>query len=99
MPKYTHEERAQIKSIVATLSLKRIPEDEIIQVVFHQTNKTISRMTLHNIRQQIKRESYDWYKVMRQKPYIISILPVFIIGVLVAATGSSILAVILLSDS
>ena len=28
-----------------------------------------------------------------------SILPVFIIGVLVAATGSSILAVILLSDS
>ena len=94
-----HMKRAQIKSIVATLSLKRIPEDEIIQVVFHQTNKTISRMTLHNIRQQIKRESYDWYKVMRQKPYIISILPVFIIGVLVAATGSSILAVILLSDS
>ena len=56
-------------------------------------------MTLHNIRQQIKRDSYEWYKVMRQKPYIISILPVFIIGVLVAATGSSILAVILLSES
>ena len=69
MSKFTIEERTQIKSIVATLTLKRIPEDEIIQVVNHQTNKSITRMTLYNIRQEIKRDSYQWYNTLRQDQY------------------------------
>ena len=99
MGKFTIGKQSLVKSLIAILTLKRISDNEIIEFIFHQTNKTISRMSLHNIRQQIKKDSYDWYKHMRQNQYIISILPVFIIGVLVAATGSSVLGVIPLSDS
>ena len=47
------------------LSIKRIPEQEIIKAVFDQTNETISERYLYAIKQQIKRESYHWYKTMR----------------------------------
>jgi nicotinic acid mononucleotide adenylyltransferase len=69
LSKFTNEEKTQIKSLVATLSLKRISDNEIIEFIFNQTNKTITRMTLHNIRQQIKKESYEWYKAMRQDQF------------------------------
>ena len=58
-----------MKSIVAMLSIKRIPDADIIKAVFDQTNKTISRQDLYNVRQQIKRESYHWYKTMREGEY------------------------------
>jgi hypothetical protein len=48
------------------LSIKRIPEQEIIKAVFDQTNETISERYLYAIKQQIKRESYHWYKTMRE---------------------------------
>jgi hypothetical protein len=51
------------------LSIKRIPEQEIIKAVFHQTNETISERYLYAIKQQIKRESYQWYKTMREGQY------------------------------
>ena len=51
MSKYTAEEQAQIKNIVAMLSIKRIPDPEIMKAVFDQTNKTIARKTLYNVRQ------------------------------------------------
>ena len=41
-------------------------DNEIIEFIFHQTNQTITRMALYNIRQQIKKESFDWYKSMRE---------------------------------
>ena len=69
MSKYTAEEQAQIKSIVAMLSIKRIPDPEIMKAVFDQTNKTIARKTLYNVRQSIKKESYHWYKTMREGEY------------------------------
>ena len=47
------------------LSIKRIPEQEIIKAVFDQTNETISDRYLYALKQQIKRESYHWYKTMR----------------------------------
>lgn len=56
MSKYTNEERALVKSIVANLTIKRIPDNEIIKEVARQTNKTISRSGLHDVRQQIKRD-------------------------------------------
>ena len=44
-------------------------ENEIIKSIFDQTNKTITRMALCNIRQKIKRDSYQWYKMMREGQY------------------------------
>ena len=69
MGKFTNEERALIKSIVATLSIKRIPDPEIIKEVYQQTHKTISRITLFKVRKAIKKESYHWYKTMREGQY------------------------------
>jgi len=59
--KFTATERSLVKSIVATLSIKRRPEAEIIEEVYDKTNKTISRVTLFNIRKSIKKESFDWW--------------------------------------
>jgi hypothetical protein len=42
---------------------------EIIKVIFNQTGKTITDRYLSTIRQQIKRESYHWYKTMREGEY------------------------------
>jgi hypothetical protein len=67
--KFTGPERALAKSIVATLSIKRIPDTEIIKEIYDKTNKTITRMSLYNLRQSIKKESYHWYKTMREGEY------------------------------
>ena len=69
MGKFTDEERHLVKSLVATLSLKRMSDNEIIDSIFHQSNKRISERTLYNIRQSIKKDSYQWYKVMREGQY------------------------------
>ena len=42
---------------------------EIMQVIFNQTGKTITDRYLSTIRQQIKRESFSWYKAMREGEY------------------------------
>jgi hypothetical protein len=67
--KFTGPERTLAKSIVATLSIKRIPDTEIIKEIYDKTNKMITRMSLYNLRQQIKKESYDWYKTIREGQY------------------------------
>jgi hypothetical protein len=69
MGKFTNGERHIVKSLVATLSLKRIPDKEIIEIIFNQTNKMISERTLWDLRQSIKKDSYQWYKVMREGQY------------------------------
>lgn len=69
MPKFTNAERILLKSIVAALSIKRIPESEIIKEIFHQTNKTITTRYLSDLKQQIKKDSYHWYKSMQQGQY------------------------------
>ena len=48
--KFNAEERALIKSTVAMLTIKRIPDNEIIKNIFDQTNKTISKQALSGIR-------------------------------------------------
>lgn len=69
MSKYTAAERTLIRSIVANLSLKRIPDKEITGEIFRQTDKTLSKSGLYRVRQGIKRESYRWYKTMREGEY------------------------------
>ena len=41
-------------------------DNEIIEEIKRQTNTTVSRSGLYHIKQQIKKESYDWYKNMRE---------------------------------
>jgi len=41
--------RGLVKAIVATLSIKRIPESEIIKEVYKQTNKTITKKFLYYV--------------------------------------------------
>lgn len=69
MGKFTNEERMLIKNIVATLTIKRIPDPEIMEEIYQQTHKTISRISLFNVRKAIKKESFKWYKTMREGEY------------------------------
>ena len=69
MPKFTNAQRALVKNLVATLSIKRIPDIEIIDAVKRKTNKTISRTGLFRIRQSIKRDSKEWYETLREGEY------------------------------
>jgi len=67
--KFTIEERSIVRSIVATLSIKRIPESEIIKEVERQTHKTITKRFLYYLKQSIKRDSFKWYSQLRQGEY------------------------------
>jgi hypothetical protein len=69
MPKYTIAERNAVASIVANLTIKRIPDNEIIKEIYNQTKKTISRSGMYRVRQQIKKESYKWYSQLREGEY------------------------------
>ena len=69
MPKFTNAERRTVNSIIASLSLKRIPDPEIIKAIYEQTNKEIKRRALYDLKQSIKRESFKWYKMMREGEY------------------------------
>jgi len=41
----------------------------IIKHIFNQTGKSITRKTLWNVRQRLKKESYDWYSKLREGEY------------------------------
>jgi hypothetical protein len=69
MPKFTCTERLTVKNIVAMLTIKRIPDSEIIKSIFDQTGKTTTVSNLTRIKQEIKRDSYHWYKTMREGEY------------------------------
>ena len=62
----TSAERILVKSIIASLSIKRIPEQDIIDEVYRQTKKTLTKSGMFYIRKDIKKESYHWYKTMRE---------------------------------
>jgi hypothetical protein len=64
--KFTSAERNLIKSIVAALTVKRVPDLEIISEIYRQTNKTLSRTSLYRTRQSIKKDSYHWFTAMRE---------------------------------
>jgi len=51
---------------VATLSLKRLSDAEIIQEIFAKTNKTVTKQSICNIRNRIKNDSSKWYCQLRQ---------------------------------
>jgi hypothetical protein len=67
--KFTASEKVLVKSLVGALTIKRMPESEIIKEIYNQTNKTITNLALWKIRQRIKKESYHWHKSMREGEY------------------------------
>jgi hypothetical protein len=67
--KFTFFERTEIKSLVAELTIKRIPESLIISEIFRKTGKTISRVSLFKIKRSIKKESAKWYSQLRGGEY------------------------------
>jgi hypothetical protein len=67
--KYIAAERTLVKSIVASLTIKRIPDPDIIKKIFELTNKTLSRSGLYRVRQSIKKESFKWYSQLRESEY------------------------------
>ena len=69
MSKFTYAERQLVKDIVATLSIKRIRESDILEEVYKQTNKTISPAYLYAIKASIKKDSYKWYNKLRSSQY------------------------------
>ena len=69
MPKFSSAERTLVKSLVATLLIRRIPEKEIIDEIYRQTNKTLTKTGLFYVKQAIKKESFKWYKKMREGQY------------------------------
>jgi hypothetical protein len=70
VPKFTSQERQTIESTIAALSIKRIPEYEILQEVQRQLGgKTITKQTLYNAKRRIKKESSKWYTQLRESQY------------------------------
>lgn len=69
MSKFTNAERQSVKTLVASLLLKRIPDIEIIEQIQNQTGKSITRQSLYDIRQSVKKDSFQWYKTMREGQY------------------------------
>ena len=69
MRKFTHAERSLVKTVIATLSIKRIPDSEIIKEIQRQTDKTVSIRYLYHVKQQIKRDSKKWYETLREGEY------------------------------
>jgi hypothetical protein len=53
--KLTTQKRELAKSIVGMMSIKRIPDSDIIAEIKRQTNKKLSRITLYHLRQQNKK--------------------------------------------
>lgn len=51
------------------LSIKRIPDKEIVEEIEKQTNKSISTRALYDIKEQIKKDSFKWYKQLREGEY------------------------------
>ena len=51
------------------VSIKKIPDVEIIDEIYRQINKTITRTGLFYVRKQIKNESYHWYQTLREGQY------------------------------
>jgi hypothetical protein len=69
VPKFTAEERRVTDGIDASLSIMRITDAEIIAQIKREIKKKITRQVLYNVRQHIKKESYHWYKIMREGQY------------------------------
>jgi len=50
MPKSTTAERHLVKNIVSTLSIERIPEQDIIDEIYNQAKKTIDSLLFKSIK-------------------------------------------------
>ena len=63
MPKFTPAEMILVKSIIAALPIKRIPEQDIIDEIYRQTDKTITKSGMFYIRKDIKKNLINGIKL------------------------------------
>jgi hypothetical protein len=59
MPKFSIDERRQLKNIVANLSITRLADIEIAKEIEKQTGKSITTKQIYNIKELIKNDSYE----------------------------------------
>ena len=69
MAKFTNGERHLVKELIAIHSLKHLSDKEIIEIIFQHTNKMITDRALYDLRQSIKRDSFQWFNTLRQDRY------------------------------
>ena len=69
MSSFTKDERVLIKNIIAKLSIKKVSSAEIIEEVYQKINKTITSKEIYNVRQSIKKDSYQWFKTRAEGQY------------------------------
>jgi hypothetical protein len=69
MPKFSIDERKQLKNIVANLSITRLADSEIAKEIERQTGKSITTKQIYNVREQIKKDSFEWYRNLQQGKY------------------------------
>jgi hypothetical protein len=67
--KFTYAQRGLIKDIVATLSISKTSNEDIIREIEKQTGKTINVRYLRYVRTQIKKGSKEWYEDLRESKY------------------------------
>ena len=69
MSSFTNDEKVLIKNIVAKLSIKKVSSAKIIEEVYQKTNKKITTKEIYNVRQSIKKDSYQWFKTRAEGQY------------------------------
>ena len=69
MSKFTNGEKSLVKNIIASLTIKRIDGQRYYQSHIRSDRQVHNRKEISNIRERIKRESYHWYKTMREGEY------------------------------
>ena len=69
MGKFRNWQRLEVQSIVADLTIKGIPDKLILKHIENRTGQSITDRSLRDIRQRIKRDSYDWYSQLREGQY------------------------------
>jgi hypothetical protein len=67
--KFRNWQRLEVQSIVADLTIKGIPDKLILKHIENRTGQSITDRSLRDIRQRIKRDSYDWYSQLREGQY------------------------------
>lgn len=69
MSKFTYAERNIVKDIVATFSISKASNEEIIKEIEKQTGKTVNNRYIRYVRTWIKKDSKNWYDDLRGSTY------------------------------
>ena len=69
MSKFTYAQRSLVKDIVATFTISKSSNEEIIKEIEKQTGKTVNIRHIRYVRTWIKKDSKNWYDDLRESTY------------------------------